>query len=344
MELVDVLRVAGDEAMAPVPLRVADRLHLGVGGQGKEEGQGEVGIVPLHDGVPRARAPGHRRRGRWRVGSVVGLAEGRRIRRVGRARVERRGQGGAVAALAPRRARGGDGGGRASERAGERRTRLARGGIPRGRLAVSAGDEREGACERAGGAPEGGVACLCRRLSSSGAWVPLRRSLDRRYGSRGRDQSLTVLGASVTDLCFSEESCERLFWAWSAALSASSICQEERRRCSSPVMPNGAPSGTYQPPPGQPYGVPPGVPPPATPPPGYGGQPPPPGAPPRPARGRWRSPVLRLSPARTTRLCGLAHCNTQYGKCAFPRINADVDCIQGAACLAGFCIPKLPGQ
>jgi hypothetical protein len=42
--------------------------------------------------------------------------------------------------------------------------------------------------------------------------------------------------------------------------------------------------------------------------------------------------------------CGLAHCNTQYGKCAFPCVNAAVDCIQGAACLAGFCIPKPPGQ
>jgi hypothetical protein len=41
--------------------------------------------------------------------------------------------------------------------------------------------------------------------------------------------------------------------------------------------------------------------------------------------------------------CGLAHCNMQYQKCAFPCADANVDCIQGAACIAGFCVPKPPG-
>ncbi len=127
------------------------------------------------------------------------------------------------------------------------------------------------------------------------------------------------------------------------ALSASSICQKKDDAAPPPVMPNGAPSGTYQPPPGQPYGVPPGAPPPATPPPGYGGQPPPPGAPP-PGPGQMAVPGPAAFPCANDTACGLAHCNTQYGKCAFPCINADVDCIQGAACLAGFCIPKPPGQ
>jgi hypothetical protein len=49
--------------------------------------------------------------------------------------------------------------------------------------------------------------------------------------------------------------------------------------------------------------------------------------------------------------CGLAHCNTQNGpdgkpfnKCAFPCADPNVDCISGAACLAGFCVPKPPGS
>jgi hypothetical protein len=39
----------------------------------------------------------------------------------------------------------------------------------------------------------------------------------------------------------------------------------------------------------------------------------------------------------------MAHCNTQYGKCAFPCVDANVDCIQGAACIMGACVPKFPG-
>ena len=44
--------------------------------------------------------------------------------------------------------------------------------------------------------------------------------------------------------------------------------------------------------------------------------------------------------------CGLAKCNQQYQKCAFPCQNSDADCIQGAVCnvQTGFCLPKGPGQ
>lgn len=36
--------------------------------------------------------------------------------------------------------------------------------------------------------------------------------------------------------------------------------------------------------------------------------------------------------------CGTHHCNTQYGKCAFPCQSAS-DCITPNQCLAGFCVP-----
>jgi hypothetical protein len=54
-------------------------------------------------------------------------------------------------------------------------------------------------------------------------------------------------------------------------------------------------------------------------------------------------PGAAAFPCANDTACGLAHCNTQYGKCAFPCVDAAVDCIQGAQCAAGFCIPKLPG-
>ena len=44
--------------------------------------------------------------------------------------------------------------------------------------------------------------------------------------------------------------------------------------------------------------------------------------------------------------CGLAKCNTQYQKCAFPCASSEIDCIQGAVCnpQTGLCLPKGPGQ
>jgi hypothetical protein len=41
--------------------------------------------------------------------------------------------------------------------------------------------------------------------------------------------------------------------------------------------------------------------------------------------------------------CGLHHCNTQYGKCAFPCASA-VDCITPNQCVAGLCVPAPPQQ
>lgn len=39
--------------------------------------------------------------------------------------------------------------------------------------------------------------------------------------------------------------------------------------------------------------------------------------------------------------CGTHHCNTQYGKCAFPCQSA-VDCIAPNQCMAGLCVPIPP--
>jgi hypothetical protein len=36
--------------------------------------------------------------------------------------------------------------------------------------------------------------------------------------------------------------------------------------------------------------------------------------------------------------CGTHHCNTQYGKCAFPCQSAS-DCIAPNQCMAGLCVP-----
>ncbi len=39
--------------------------------------------------------------------------------------------------------------------------------------------------------------------------------------------------------------------------------------------------------------------------------------------------------------CGTHHCNTQYGKCAFPCQSAS-DCIAPNQCMAGLCVPLPP--
>jgi hypothetical protein len=39
--------------------------------------------------------------------------------------------------------------------------------------------------------------------------------------------------------------------------------------------------------------------------------------------------------------CGTHHCNTQYGKCAFPCQSVN-DCIAPNQCLAGLCVPAPP--
>ena len=87
----------------------------------------------------------------------------------------------------------------------------------------------------------------------------------------------------------------------------------------------------------------------------YGGYPgaPPPGAPPGAAPG----PVPTAAPAGSGQMavpgpvafqctndvpCGTHHCNTQYGKCAFPCQSA-VDCISPNQCVMGLCVPQMPG-
>jgi hypothetical protein len=40
--------------------------------------------------------------------------------------------------------------------------------------------------------------------------------------------------------------------------------------------------------------------------------------------------------------CGFSRCNALYGKCAFPCAHAEADCVPGARCLAGFCVPSVP--
>ena len=48
-------------------------------------------------------------------------------------------------------------------------------------------------------------------------------------------------------------------------------------------------------------------------------------------------------PCTTDMMCGLAHCNMQTQKCIFPCQNAAVDCVQGAQCMMGACLPMVPG-
>ena len=53
------------------------------------------------------------------------------------------------------------------------------------------------------------------------------------------------------------------------------------------------------------------------------------------------TPNAMALPCSNDQACGLAHCNTAAGKCAFPCANSAVDCIQGASCnaMTGFCLP-----
>jgi len=69
-----------------------------------------------------------------------------------------------------------------------------------------------------------------------------------------------------------------------------------------------------------------------------------PGPTPAPAAGGGlATPNAMALPCQNDSACGLAHCNTQYGKCAFP-CQTQNDCIQGAQCnnMTGFCIPGAP--
>lgn len=48
-------------------------------------------------------------------------------------------------------------------------------------------------------------------------------------------------------------------------------------------------------------------------------------------------------PCTTDAQCATARCNTQFGKCVFPCQN-DNDCISPNRCMAGACLPAVPGQ
>ena len=113
-----------------------------------------------------------------------------------------------------------------------------------------------------------------------------------------------------------------------------------------------ASAGAYPPgqyPPGQ---YPPGQYPPAQYPPG---QYPPATAQPQPTMAPTTQPTMAptgtappmsnagVIPCSSDATCGLARCNPQIGKCVFPCQNAAADCIQGAQCLAGACLPSLGG-
>ncbi|WP_394839618.1 hypothetical protein LVJ94_22285 [Pendulispora rubella] len=74
-------------------------------------------------------------------------------------------------------------------------------------------------------------------------------------------------------------------------------------------------------------------------------QPAPTGASPTPPSqsqpGQMAVPGALAFPCQNDSACGLARCNTQYQKCAFPCQQSAVDCIQGAQCnpQTGFCLP-----
>jgi hypothetical protein len=67
-----------------------------------------------------------------------------------------------------------------------------------------------------------------------------------------------------------------------------------------------------------------------------------PGAPPAAASGQMAVPGPVAFQCQNDVPCGTHHCNTQYGKCAFPCQSA-VDCISPNTCMMGLCVPAPPG-
>jgi hypothetical protein len=61
------------------------------------------------------------------------------------------------------------------------------------------------------------------------------------------------------------------------------------------------------------------------------------------ATGAMATPGAFALPCASDASCGLARCNVQFQKCAFPCASA-VDCAAGAACntLTGLCLPGAP--
>jgi hypothetical protein len=65
-------------------------------------------------------------------------------------------------------------------------------------------------------------------------------------------------------------------------------------------------------------------------------------APAAPAGGQMAVPGAVAFSCQNDVPCGTHHCNTQYGKCAFPCQSA-VDCISPNTCMMGLCVPAPPG-
>jgi hypothetical protein len=55
------------------------------------------------------------------------------------------------------------------------------------------------------------------------------------------------------------------------------------------------------------------------------------------------APGLLALPCQNDSTCGLHHCNTQFGKCAFP-CQTPTDCVSGGQCVMGVCLPGGPAQ
>ena len=49
-------------------------------------------------------------------------------------------------------------------------------------------------------------------------------------------------------------------------------------------------------------------------------------------------------PCQSDVTCGTFRCNVQAQRCAMPCANAATDCQGGLACLAGICVPSVPGM
>ena len=83
---------------------------------------------------------------------------------------------------------------------------------------------------------------------------------------------------------------------------------------------------------------------PTAPPPSYPAPGPAPAAP--AGSGAMATPGPLALPCQSDLVCGLHHCNTQYGKCAFPCQTA-TDCVAPNTCntmLGGICTPAMPGS
>ena len=59
--------------------------------------------------------------------------------------------------------------------------------------------------------------------------------------------------------------------------------------------------------------------------------------------GALSQPSPMALPCTSDAACLTHRCNTQFGKCAWP-CQSDNDCNPGNHCMAGACVPAMPGQ